>query len=109
MATEVEIDPKLVTRYQELIQTTFPTIPIEPRNYPKAYVKTAIETVFKVFPQIDRSTMSLITRIPRTTLYDTLVKFILDEQIKRVVSPPTRLRGRPVVLFEWVKPVKAPN
>jgi hypothetical protein len=109
MATSTEIDPKLLTRYQEQIQMTFPVLPQEPRKYPEDYVKTAIRTVLTVFPKLDRSTMSLITRIPRTTLYDTLVKFILGEKVKRIPSSSTRLRGRPVVLFEWVKPVKAPN
>ena len=45
-----------------------------------------------------RGELSAITGIPRTTLYDTLVKLIMQEKVERF-SSSKRKRGRPNVYY----------
>jgi hypothetical protein len=104
MATQVEIAPELLTTYQNQLKDLYPISPQKPRDYPKGYVKAAIATALGIFNTLNRDTLVKITQIPRTTLYDTLVKLILDGDVKKVLGPFTRLRGRPTVLFQWVAP-----
>ncbi|HUX98618.1 MAG TPA: hypothetical protein VMV49_03635 [Candidatus Deferrimicrobium sp.] len=54
---------------------------------------------------ITRSELTKETGIPRTTIYDTIVKLMLDEQIKKF-SVPSKKRGRPRVFYEVNKPLK---
>lgn len=48
---------------------------------------------------ITRSDLTYMTGIPRTTIYDTIVKLMLDEHIKKY-SIPSKKRGRPRVFYE---------
>jgi len=48
---------------------------------------------------ITRSELTKETGIPRTTIYDTIVKLMLDEQIRKY-SVPSKKRGRPRVFYE---------
>ena len=54
---------------------------------------------------ITRSELTKLTGIPRTTIYDTIVKLMLDEQIKKF-SVPSKRRGRPKVYYEVNSPSK---
>lgn len=56
-------------------------------------------TVITKHGPICRSDLVKLTRIPRTTVYDTLVKLILDEQIVSYTIPLHK-RGRPRVYYE---------
>jgi len=60
------------------------------------------EYLFKIIADkgpITRSELTKETGIPRTTIYDTIVKLMLDEQIKKY-SVPSKKRGRPRVFYE---------
>ena len=64
------------------------------------------EYIFKIIVNqgpITRSDLTKLTGIPRTTIYDTIVKLMLDEQIKKYAIP-SKQRGRPKVFYE----IKAP-
>ncbi|NVM54764.1 MAG: hypothetical protein HWN66_13765 [Candidatus Helarchaeota archaeon] len=64
------------------------------------------EYLFKLIAKkgpVTRSELTKETGIPRTTIYDTIVKLMLDEQIKKF-SVPSKRRGRPRVFYEIVKP-----
>ncbi|MHA1651902.1 MAG: hypothetical protein ACTSYB_17050 [Candidatus Helarchaeota archaeon] len=54
---------------------------------------------------ITRSELKDLTGIPRTTIYDTIVKLMLDEQIRKF-SVPSKKRGRPRVFYEAISPSK---
>ncbi|TFG05457.1 MAG: hypothetical protein EU536_01775 [Promethearchaeota archaeon] len=54
---------------------------------------------------ITRSELTKETGIPRTTIYDTIVKLTLDEQIRKF-SVPSKRRGRPRVFYEIIPPSK---
>ena len=60
------------------------------------------EYLFKIIANqgpITRSDLTKSTGIPRTTIYDTIVKLMLDEQIKKYAVPSKR-RGRPKIFYE---------
>ena len=62
------------------------------------------EYLFKIIAEkgpITRSELKNLTGIPRTTIYDTIVKLMLDEQIKKF-SVPSKKRGRPRVFYEII-------
>lgn len=64
------------------------------------------EYLFKMIADkgpITRSELTKATGIPRTTIYDTIVKLMLDEQIQKY-SVPSKRRGRPRVFYEVVRP-----
>ncbi len=48
---------------------------------------------------ITRSELTKETGIPRTTIYDTITKMLLDEQIRKY-SVPSKRKGRPRVFYE---------
>ncbi|MHA1129301.1 MAG: hypothetical protein ACTSQI_20155 [Candidatus Helarchaeota archaeon] len=52
---------------------------------------------------LTRSDLSNLTGIPRTTIYDTIVKLMLDKQIQKY-SVPSKKRGRPRVFYEAASP-----
>jgi predicted ArsR family transcriptional regulator len=60
------------------------------------------EYLFKIIAKqgpITRSDLTKSTGIPRTTIYDTIVKLMLDEQIRKYAVPSKR-RGRPKIFYE---------
>lgn len=64
------------------------------------------EYLFKLISSkgpITRSDLTKLTGIPRTTIYDTIVKLMLDEQIKKF-SVPSKRRGRPRVFYDVNSP-----
>ncbi len=64
------------------------------------------EFLFKIIAEkgpITRSELKNLTGIPRTTIYDTIVKLMLDEKIKKY-SVPSKRRGRPRVFYEKTPP-----
>ncbi len=64
------------------------------------------EYLFKLIANkgpITRSELTKETGIPRTTIYDTIVKLMLDEQIRKY-SVPSKKRGRPRVFYEVFSP-----
>jgi len=65
------------------------------------------EYLFKIIANqgpITRSELTKLTGIPRTTIYDTIVKLMLDEQIKKY-AVPSKKRGRPKVFYEIKTPL----
>ncbi len=66
------------------------------------------EYLFKIIADkgpITRSQLTGMTGIPRTTIYDTIVKLMLDEQIRKY-AVPSKKRGRPRVFYEINRLVK---
>ncbi|MHA1265687.1 MAG: hypothetical protein ACTSRS_10695 [Candidatus Helarchaeota archaeon] len=64
------------------------------------------EYLFKIIAErgpITRSELTAQTGIPRTTIYDTIVKLMLNEQIRKF-SVPSKKRGRPRVFYEINSP-----
>ena len=50
---------------------------------------------------LNRTQLSLLTNIPRTTLYDHLVKLILQDKVEKF-SSRKRKRGRPLVYYRLI-------
>ncbi len=62
------------------------------------------EYLFKLIADkgpVTRSELTTMTGIPRTTIYDTIVKLMLDEQVRKY-SVPSKKRGRPRVFYEAI-------
>lgn len=81
--------PELIPKYQG--RGAF-----EPKTDINQYILGLIQTR----GPLTRSQLKDITRIPRTTIYDTIVKLILDEKIRKY-KVPCRSRGRPRVFYEY--------
>lgn len=71
----------------------------EPARNIKEYL---YKTIAKNQP-ITRPELVKITGIPRTTIYDSLIKLILAEEVKKY-SVHNKKRGRPRIFYEVVRP-----
>jgi predicted ArsR family transcriptional regulator len=71
---------------------------------PAVNIKEYLYGIIKEKGPITRKEMTNHTGIPRTTIYDTIVKLMLDEKVRKY-SVPSKKRGRPRVFYEVV-PVK---
>jgi hypothetical protein len=73
----------------------------EGQPFPFGYTKFVVENAIRIFGPITRSELVQITKIPRTTIYDTIVKLMLDKKVRKY-SVPSRRRGRPRVFYELI-------
>lgn len=67
---------------------------------PSISLETYLLEVLKDGP-MTRGELSAITRIPRTTLYDALVKLIIKDQVEKF-SSSKRKRGRPNIYYRRI-------
>lgn len=54
------------------------------------------------FRSLNREQMSIITGIPRTTLYERLVKLIIQERVVKYTWSIRKKRGRPTIYYKLV-------
>ena len=94
-----KINSALITLYNEAMIQKFPISYDYLTRYPLGYIEHAIQTALKLLKRADRETLVVITGIPRTTLYDTLVKLRLSEKVEKQ-PVQSRLRGRPRVEYK---------
>lgn len=52
---------------------------------------------------LNRTQLSILTKIPMTTLYDHLVKLMEDHKVKRFTNNFQNSRGRPKVYYRLLK------
>lgn len=66
---------------------------------PSAPIQDYLLNTIRERGPVTRSQLTNITGIPRTTIYDVVVKLILGEKIRKY-SVRSRKRGRPRVFYE---------
>jgi predicted ArsR family transcriptional regulator len=71
---------------------------------PAIPLKELVLKTIKELGPIKRKDLSKVMGVPRTTLYDALVKLMLDEQVRKYAVPQQR-RGRPWVFYTTLPPV----
>jgi len=68
---------------------------------PEITVEDYLVKLLKSRP-MNREQMSIITGIPRTTLYDSLVKLIIQEKVEKYTTNLSKRRGRKTVYYRLV-------